>query len=55
VGIVGRPHVSLGNSGVASSRPKPSIDVNGLKVLSVTAFALEVALASGGVDGAHVV
>ena len=47
--------VGGGDPGVGSSGPEPSVDVDGLEVLGVAALALEVALATRGVDGAHVV
>jgi hypothetical protein len=40
---------------VVGSGPEPSVDVDGLQVGGVAALALEVALAAGRVDGAHVV
>ena len=41
--------------GVGSSCPEPSVDVDGLQVVGVAALALEVALATRGIDGANIV
>ena len=50
VGLVGG-----GDPGVGGSGPEPSVDVDGLEVAGVAPLALEVALAAGRVNGAHVV
>lgn len=47
--------VSSGDPGVRGSGPEPSVNVDGLQVSGVAPFALEVALASRGVDGTHVI
>lgn len=43
------------NSGIGSPSPKPSVDIDGLQVFGIATFALEVALATGGIDGADVI
>ena len=47
--------VSGGDSRVGGSGPEPSVDVDRLQVLSVTALALEVAFPAGRVDGANII
>ena len=49
------PGVGGGDALVGGAGPEPAVDVDGLQVLGVAALSLEVALAAGGVDRAHVV
>ena len=49
------PDVCLWNAGVSSPSPKPAIDINGLQVLSIAAFAFEVAFTTRGPNGADVI
>ena len=50
-----RSLVCLWNAGVSSPSPKPTIDINGLQVLRVAAFAFEVAFTAGGPNGADII
>lgn len=49
------PFVGGWNARITCSCPKPSVDIDGLELLLFTAFTLEIALTTRGIDGGYVI